>query len=145
MTTAVTVAGVAVVTMVVESDSAIDGVPTEVDPLEVTEKPADPVTSAPDKVACAMARSAPFEVPEAGVSLVVTTPLASLSADVGVKVPNPVPAVVNLTTCPARGVPFASRTVAVNVAGVAAVTEAVDSATVMDGAPVVTVPVLGVT
>ena len=82
-TVAVTVAGVAVVTVVVDSASEIDGAPAATAAVADTEKPTEPVTSVPLTVAWATARSAPLAVVDAGFSVVVAVPFASVSADVG--------------------------------------------------------------
>jgi len=139
------VAGVAVVTLVVDNDSEIDGVPPDVDPDDVTENPIDPVASTPETVDWAIARSAPLDVELAGVICVVTVPVASLSAELGLNAPMPLPAVVNVTTWPPIGAPVASRTTPVSVAGVVAVTALDESERVIEGAPVVTPEPPGVT
>jgi hypothetical protein len=97
-TVAVTVAGVAVVTVVVDSDREIEGDPPELVPVDRTEKPTEPVARTPLTVDCATTVSAPFELTLAGVSCTVTVPVASLKAESGLNAPKPDPAVENLTT-----------------------------------------------
>ena len=136
-----TVAGVALVTVAVDNVKEMEGVPGAGEAVDVTEKPTEAVASAPATVLCAIARSAPLALELAGVILVVTTPLASLSPLVTENAPRLPPAVLNLTTWPGLGAPAASRTVAVSVAGVAVVTLVVERATVTVGCPVL--PLLG--
>jgi hypothetical protein len=137
--------GVAVVTVAVDSVNEIVGEPPELEPDDVTENPTEPVASTPATVACATTVSAPLDVALAGVSSVVTVPVESLNAELGLNAPRPLPAVPNFTTWPPMGAPVASRTTPVTVTGAVAVTEVEDKLSVIDGAPVVMVELLGVT
>ena len=117
-TTAVTVAGVVLLTDVVDSVTEIDGPLVDVAPPDgETWKPIVCVNAFVPTVAFATTRSAPFEFPDAGVSLTTALPAESVKAEPALNAPSP-PDVLNVTTWPAMPVPDASFSDAVTVAGV---------------------------
>jgi hypothetical protein len=103
LTAAVTVAGVVVVTVVVDIDNETDGVPT-VPLVGTTWKPIELVAVVPVEVpveaanvVVATAVSAPLALAVAGANFTIALPLASVRAVVGLKVPRP-PGELNETT-----------------------------------------------
>jgi hypothetical protein len=127
-------AGVAVVTVVLDSAIETEGVPIGGVVVGVTWNPMVPVTSLPAIVAVPTTRSAPLAPVETGDRLTVARPVESVNADAGVKLPSE-PIVEKLTTCPAMATPAASLTVAVTVAGAEEVTAVLDRLSEIVGAP----------
>jgi hypothetical protein len=138
-TAAVTVAGVVVVTVVVDNRSEIEGVPTV--PLTgTTAKPEEAVNATALTVTVAITVSAPSAVGVEGASRTTAFPAKSVKAVLGLKVPNE-PTDAKLTTCPTIGAPAASATNAVTVTGEAAVTVIDEREMVTVGVRVVPPPV----
>ena len=103
-----------------------------VETLPATVKLAMPCTVAAPSLATATTWSAPLCPPLAAASVALALPLASVASDAALSVASVPRTVLRSTRVPGTGLPLASRTVTVTVAGLAVVIVADEMATVTD-------------